>query len=98
MYKKKSNKFPTLNKNSTVLEFVKLTCNEILKINTSRNSQDNLTEAELEALKSLEDNPIITIKHSDKGGNIIIMNNENYVDMCNRIVTINNGISKSPLL
>lgn len=90
MCKKKSDNVTPLSTNSNVLAFVKLTGSEIHKINTSRTSQDNLSKAEREALKSLADNSTITIKPSDKGGNVVIMNKENFVDMCNKI--LNNKI------
>lgn len=70
-YKKKSDKFPTLNTNSNVLAFVKLTGSEICKIKTSQYNYDNLSREEREAMRSLTDNSPITIKPSDKGGNIV---------------------------
>lgn len=87
MFKKKSDKFPTLSTNSNVLAFVKLTCSEIWKVNTSCNRQYNLLEAKREALQSLAANSTITIKPSDKGDNIVIINNEYYVEMCNKILS-----------
>lgn len=86
-FKKKSDKFPALNTNSNVLAFVKLTHNEIRKINITSKKQHNLSPKEREALKSLASNSTITIKPSDKGGNIVILDNDQYVAICNNILS-----------
>ncbi|CAJ0968887.1 unnamed protein product [Ranitomeya imitator] len=46
----------------------------------------NLSRSEMETLKGLEKDPKIIIKPSDKGGNTVVMNHEDYVNMCKRIL------------
>lgn len=46
---------------------------------------NNLTKKEMSALKTLSDNNQIIIKAADKGGNIVVLDNEKYVNMYNKI-------------
>lgn len=85
-FEKKLDKFPSLNTNSNVLAFVKLVGNEICKIKINQSDHDNLSVEERSALKLLKEHPGITIKPSDKGGNIVIMDNKKYIDMCMKIL------------
>lgn len=73
--------------NSNVLAFVRLTCSEIRKINITAKQQRNLTFKERKILKTLASNPSITIKPSDKGGNIVILDNDQYIAICNKILS-----------
>ncbi|XP_078502568.1 uncharacterized protein LOC144758683 [Lissotriton helveticus] len=43
-------------------------------------SNDNLTKAERSAIKSLENDPSIVIRQSDKGGNVVLMDAGNYIN------------------
>lgn len=47
----------------------------------------NLTQEERLAIQSLTNNSEITIKPSDKGENIVIMDNSQYVSMCQKILS-----------
>ena len=44
----------------------------------------NVTNKEYQAMRNLYNNPNITIKPVDKGGNIVIMNTEDYIVEANR--------------
>lgn len=80
-FKRKSHKFPLLNQNPALALFVKQTTKEIVAIKIDRTVK-NLSLEQQTTLKSLKDNVEITIKGSDKGGNIVIMGNTMYEDMC----------------
>lgn len=49
-------------------------------------SLGNLTKKEKTALKSLRDNHELMVKLADKGGNIVIMENHQYQEMCENIL------------
>lgn len=86
-FKKPSAKFPPLNLNPSIEIFVKQTLRDLLKLQHNRNVRSqNLTVEESQALNSLCNNTKITIKPSDKGGNVVLMNNEDYVRMCQNIL------------
>lgn len=55
-----------------------------LKHNSHR---DNLTDLDRQALISLTSQHQLTIKPSDKGGNIVVMNNDQYSTMCMKILS-----------
>lgn len=86
--KKKSDKFPALALNANVQAFVKLTSNEIqnLKIKKATPSNLSVEEQDTDTLSNVTANPMITVKPSDKGGNILIMDNVKYVSICTRIL------------
>lgn len=46
-----------------------------------------MSQKEKQALKILKQNSNITIKSSDKGGNIVVMDNTFYIDMCEKILS-----------
>lgn len=46
----------------------------------------NLSMEEQQTLHNLSANPTITIKPSDKRGNIVILDNDQYIHMCNKIL------------
>ncbi|CAH2283818.1 Hypothetical predicted protein [Pelobates cultripes] len=57
-----------------------MTTNESLDPPTSY--KDNLTLAERRALIELSRESNLVIKSSDKGGNIVLMDKANYIEMC----------------
>lgn len=69
---RKSDKFPPLNLNSNVLAFIRFTFKEIQNLKVDSKANDNLSVTEKQALKTLSSNTFITIKPSDKGGNIVL--------------------------
>ena len=52
---------------------------EILKSKFKTKKYDNLTKEERKGLKSLRDNPHITIKKADKGSAVVVMNTTDYL-------------------
>ena len=52
---------------------------EILKSKFKTKKYDNLTKEERKGLKSLKDNPHITIKKADKGSAVVVMNTTDYL-------------------
>ncbi|CAH2222479.1 Hypothetical predicted protein, partial [Pelobates cultripes] len=69
--------------------FVKMTTETIESLPTPIIQQNNLSFGEQKAFKDLSNNKNIVIKPSDKGGNIVIMERETYVDMC--LIHLNNS-------
>ncbi|CAH2275935.1 Hypothetical predicted protein [Pelobates cultripes] len=59
-----------------------MTTNEIESLETPIRREDNLTAAERRALTELSHEPNLVIKASDKGGNIILLDKNNYIEMC----------------
>ncbi|XP_040178452.1 uncharacterized protein LOC120911183 [Rana temporaria] len=84
--KNKSDKFPPLQMNSNLAAFVALTTAEIKKLHKSRNA-GRMTYQPNEALEKLKDCHQLTIKPSDKGGNIVIQTNDQYRSMCLKILS-----------
>lgn len=84
--KNKSDKFPPLNTNHNLATFVASVTAEIKKIKIHRVS-GNLNQPERLALENLKKCYPLTIKPSDKGGNIVIMSNGQYRMMCNKILS-----------
>lgn len=58
----------------------------------------NLNSEQIHAFKSLKNNIGITIKASDKGGNIVLMDNINYENLCLKILKITCYCKISPSL
>ena len=57
---------------------------EILKINEEGKNYPNLSKEEREALKKLIENKNIIIKPADKGSAIVIWDNDDYLNECNK--------------
>lgn len=51
-----------------------------------KKTQDHLDQSQLKALSSLKNNPDIVVKPADKGGNIVILNTSQYIEMCEKIL------------
>lgn len=49
-------------------------------------SRPNCTQTELEAIQPLEQDENVVLKPSDKGGNIVLMNRDQYLLMCNALL------------
>ena len=99
-FKNKSDKFPPLQTNSNLAAFVRLTTTEIKKLHKKRNTRQLTLESNT-ALDNLKNCLQLTIKPSDKGGNIVIQTNDQYKAMCLKILS--NGdwyipISKSVII
>lgn len=80
-YKPKSQVFPALQGNPNIWAFTQPVTNEICQTKWRKTSQSNLTPAQQEAVLSLQQDHCIIIKPSDKGGNLIVMECNQYETM-----------------
>lgn len=85
-FKPKSRNFTLLNTNPNIWALVQQVSQNIEKQKFQSSVDSNLTPTQLEAIKSLQNNLYIIIKPADKGGNLVIMNVEQYESMCRRIL------------
>lgn len=83
--KNKSKKFPSLKNNPTLWMFVQQVAKEIGELRTKANGPSELKMNQLKALKNLGQKHNIIAKPSDKGGNVVLMNTDNYEKMCFKI-------------
>ncbi|XP_053571736.1 uncharacterized protein LOC128661511 [Bombina bombina] len=83
-FKKKSEYMPALSSIPLIHNFVKLVERDIDLLSTNEPLPDNLTKKQRTALKALQNDITITIKPSDKGGNIVVLNTKDYVEECQR--------------
>lgn len=79
--KKTSSIYPAPSSNQGVSTFLKMTCQEIRNLKSKSFIAENLTPNEKVALRNLSSLHEITIKASDKGGNIVLMDNDQYSRM-----------------
>ncbi|CAH2329431.1 Hypothetical predicted protein, partial [Pelobates cultripes] len=59
-----------------------MTTKEIESLDPPTSYKDNLTLIERRALTELSRESNLVIKSSDKGGNIVLMDKNNYIEMC----------------
>lgn len=62
-------------------------------------SKPNCTQTELEVIKSLENEKELIVKPSDKGGNTVILDRDQYLSMCKRLLddkTCYEGLPRDP--
>ncbi|CAH2223725.1 Hypothetical predicted protein [Pelobates cultripes] len=59
-----------------------MTTNDVTKMHFERPSNNNLTINERKALKELKSLDNVIIKPADKGGKIVLLNRDMYIDMC----------------
>lgn len=86
MFKPESQSFPPLNMHSSISTFTKQVSSELSQLSISFTNTSNLDPNLRGALKSLQTNPHIIIKPADKGGNIVIVDREQYAQMCLKIL------------
>lgn len=88
--KKASSMYPAPSSNHGVATFLKMTSQETKSLNCTLTYSENLTKGDevgvTKSTKSRSKNHTIKIKSSDKGGNIVIMDNEQYRKMCFKIL------------
>lgn len=94
-FTKKSHTIPKLNLNPALALFVTLTTKELEAIKIDSKVR-NLNPKQEAALKSLKENTKITIKSSDKGGNIVLMDNILYENLCTKTLNNKKCYSKIP--
>lgn len=78
--------FPLLHTNPKIWAFEQQTTKEIESINLETCNDTNLSKAQKQVIKSLQNNTDIIIKPADKGGNLVIMNTAQYETMYNDIL------------
>ncbi|KAM5151821.1 cytochrome P450 2W1-like [Mantella aurantiaca] len=83
--KTKSHRFPAIT-NPYLALFIRQTTSAINALKIPKNIPNNLTPTQNLALQHLQNNSSIVIKPSDKGGNVVIMDVQQYLDMCYRIL------------
>lgn len=54
----------------------------VKKLNLNSHKHKNITYQQHQAILQLQNNRDITIKMADKGGNVVVMDTENYRQMC----------------
>lgn len=85
--KKISSLYPASSSNQGVSTFLKMNCQKIKNLKPTPPVSDNLTKNEKAALQNLLNKHEITMKTSDKGGNIVLMDNDKYSHMCMKILS-----------
>ncbi|CAH2282575.1 Hypothetical predicted protein [Pelobates cultripes] len=73
---------PNLKDTPHVDLFVEMTTSDLAKMHLERPVDNNLTIMEQKALKELKTLDNVIIKPADKGGNIVLLNRDMYIDMC----------------
>lgn len=63
-----------------------------------KSRKSNLTTAQQQALQLLQTREGIVIKPADKGSNVVIMTDMNYVKICNKILSIKSWYRKTSML
>lgn len=74
----KSVKMPPLSKHKSIEFFLAQVKRDLSKVNWKYRGIDNLSKEERKALKELEETPGIVIKGSDKGGNLVLLTEDQY--------------------
>lgn len=80
--KKRSTQFLSLHANSNIWTFLTQTTKEIELSIFPKLVGHNLSQAHRTALSNLSGNPHLVIKPSDKGGNMVVMDELQYRNMC----------------
>lgn len=78
----KSTVYPSLNLNKSIQLFLKLTTNELQQLPIHRTNSANLSPALSSAPADLRGYTHLTIKEADKGGRVVVMDNDEYNSMC----------------
>ncbi|XP_073465040.1 uncharacterized protein [Aquarana catesbeiana] len=85
-FKPKSTNFPNLSMNPNIWAFVEQISKTIKDTDFSISCPSNLSGAQKQALKSLQNHPGLVIKPADKGGNVVVMDVAVYEIMCRDIL------------
>lgn len=83
----RSFKIPPLSKHKLIEFFLTQVKRDLSKVNWEYGGIDNLTRQERKALREMEEAPGIVIKGSDKGGNVVLLTEDQYEGMNPRIVS-----------
>lgn len=74
----RSLKMPPLSKNKWLNLFLDMVQTDLEKVDWTKKAIDNLTAGERQALNDLSKRKNIAIKNSDKGGNMVLLNQQHY--------------------
>lgn len=77
---------PSLGKNKWLSMFLEMVQADLGEIPWKQLGQDNLTPTERQALRELKEAKQVIIKRSDKGGNIVLMDDEDYEKEAKRLL------------
>lgn len=78
---------PPLSKNKWLQIFLELVQTDLEKVNWTQKIIDNLTTDERRALNDLQKKQNIVIKKSDKGGNVVLLNQRHYETEVKRLLS-----------
>lgn len=85
-FKKKSTLYPSPSSNPNTSAFLKLVTADIENMKFFHRSKSNFDRDEREALDTLAHDHGIFIKPSDKGSNVVVMDNTQYIEMCQNLL------------
>lgn len=91
LFRPKSDFTPPVNRNASIETFCRLVdqdATELLKTKHKFNIHSNLSSEEKKALKDLQTDKSIIIKPADKGGAIVVLNRSDYVNECEKQLTM----------
>ena len=95
LFRNKSNWTPTKNHHS-VETFIDLVNNDLKAMNPKHKQADNLSQKEIEALEILRNRTDIIITRADKGGALVIMDIETYIQEAEKQLNDINYYTKLP--
>lgn len=82
----RSQKMPPLSKNKWLNLFLDMLQTDLEKADWTQKSPDNLTDGKIPALNNLKKRNNIVIKKSDKGGNVVLLNQQDYEKEAKRLL------------
>lgn len=83
----RSQKMPPLSKNKWLQIFLELVQTDLERVDWSQKITDNLTTDERQVLTDLQEQSNIVIKKSDKGGNVVLLNQQYYEQEVKRLLS-----------
>lgn len=86
LLKKKSDICPPPSTSPNAAAFLKLVNKDLEKLKIKTKGPINLSKKKYDALNSLANNKQITIKPSDKGRNVVLLNIDDYLNICKKIL------------
>lgn len=83
----KSQKMPPLSKNRWLSLFLEMVQSDLEKVKWHKRGTDNLTKGERNALDDLKKRKNIVIKNSDKGGNVVVLDDTHYEKKAKKLLS-----------
>lgn len=96
-YRKSSTYCPNINQNTTLSIFLNVIRNDLRQMKVQKIEDPQVRDFR-EAVETLKKEDNLTIKAADKGGNIVVMDTEQYKQMCQTILNNNEWYRKVPLI